>query len=111
MTAEDKERMEKAEFFIKTFSDEFLSLIRWYDKLLLEMGEKQNEMLAFIGIIVHTFGEDNKFYLSSEEIKKWKDVVYRIEANVDDDGGITYTTVIEEASENAESDSGENIQT
>ena len=111
MTAEDKERMEKAEFFIKTFSDEFLSLIRWYDKLLLEMGEKQNEMLAFIGIIVHTFGEDNKFYVSPEMKMKWDTLVYRIEADVDDDGGITYTTIIEEASKNAESDSGENIQT
>lgn len=106
MTVEDKERMEKAEFFIKAFSDEFLSIVRWYDKLLIEMGEKQNEMLAFIGAIVHTFGEDNKFYISPEQKKEWESLVYQIEVDVDDDGGITYTTVIEEASENAESDSG-----
>ena len=104
-----KDRMEKAEEFINTFSKEFLAIISWYDGLLEGMGDKQNEMLAFIGAMVSTLGDDNSLYISPEQRKEWEKYQYQIDVDIDEEGGIRYTLVFKEEVPNVESNSGEDI--
>ena len=105
----NEKRMGSAKDFINTFAKEFLGIIEFYEKLLNDMGENQNEMLAFIGAIVSSFGDDDSLYISPEQRAEWEKYMYQVEVNVDDDGGIRYSLVSKEENPNAESNSGEDI--
>ena len=103
-----RERLASFDEYLGVFKEQVMDTVRRYDSMLLEQGNKQQEMLSAIAIFVRVFGEDNKLYLTNEQIEASYNTLFYIKADKDDSGGITYE-VIEEDESNAEPNSGENI--
>lgn len=109
----EENRMESAEKFIDNFTDMIKELIKWYDESLRNYGVKYNEMISFVALAVLSYGKNNQIYFTPEQTKAFKGSKFHLNSNTDDDGGMTVTVIYddEEETNNAESDSGENIQT
>ena len=105
-----EQKKQDYERFIKSFTEQTVGIFNSQEDALWGLSGDQAQYIGTIAVLIQMFGIDNEITIPSDVLESVNKDEFYVKVNANDDGSVTYLLIAEEDTDNADSNSGEDIQ-